>query len=214
MELTHDQKNYNLQKDRYIVAITGASGAIYAERLISYLIKQDKKIICLISPTGLKILKQELEWDMDNTDPKHMTQNLKDLFSANNDQLICYHYNDMMADIASGSSPFSAMIIVPCSMGSLARIAHGSSGNLIERTADVCIKEKRPFILVPRECPLNEIHLANMYTLSKIGATIIPPMPAFYYHPKNINDLVGYIVGKILDTLKIEHELYKKWNGA
>ncbi|MFH0926793.1 MAG: flavin prenyltransferase UbiX [bacterium] len=206
------------RQNRYVITITGASGSIYAERLIRFLLEAKKQVICLISSTGLKVVKEELNWDIDNRDAKDVGQRLRDIFFTNRDklqyedkQLIYYDNRDLLADIASGSNSIAAMIVIPCSMGTLARIAQGISSNLIERTADVCLKEKRPLIIVPRECPFNEIHIQNMLTLSRVGASIIPAMPAFYYHPKNIDELVGYVVGKVLSGLGIYHNLYEKW---
>ncbi len=121
------------------------------------------------------------------------------------------HPDDLFCGAASGSSAPDALVVCPCSMGTLARIACGISGNLIERSADVMLKERRPLLLVPRETPLSDIHLENMLKLSRAGARIIPAMPAFYGRPESVLDLVDFVVGKILDQLGIENDLYKRW---
>jgi 4-hydroxy-3-polyprenylbenzoate decarboxylase len=123
----------------------------------------------------------------------------------------CYNEKDMDAPFTSGSFKTDAMVIVPCSMKTLAAIASGFSGNLITRSADVMIKEKRKLILVPRETPLSPIHLGNMLKLSRLGVTILPAMPGFYHKPKGLGDIIDFVVGKILDSLNIENELYQRW---
>lgn len=120
--------------------------------------------------------------------------------------------DDLFAPVASGTSAPTHMVIVPCSMGTLARVATGISSNLLERSADVMIKQKKPLIVVPRETPLSSIHLKNMLTLSELGTTMIPAMPGFYFQPKSIDDLVNFVVGRILESLGLYHELYKPWN--
>jgi 4-hydroxy-3-polyprenylbenzoate decarboxylase len=121
--------------------------------------------------------------------------------------------DDLFFSSASGSAAPDTMIIAPCSMGTLARIAAGISGNLVERSADVMLKERRPLLLVPRETPFSEIHLENMLRLARAGARIIPAMPAFYHHPENIDDLVDFVVGKVLDQIGIDNELYRRWGN-
>jgi len=158
----------------------------------------DKKIEThlIISKAAEKIIEHELE------DTK---KDIKKLASH------VYPVDDLTAPIASGSFKTDAMIIIPCSMKTLAGIAHGYAENLILRTADVVLKEKRKLILVPRETPLNIIHLGNMLELAKQGVTIVPAMPAYYHKPKKISDIVDYVVGKVLDCLEIEHALFKRW---
>jgi 4-hydroxy-3-polyprenylbenzoate decarboxylase len=138
-------------------------------------------------------------------------QILAELFGAEEGQLLLYGKNDWLSPAASGSSAARAMVVCPCSMGTLSSIAHGSSDNLLERAADVIIKERRELILVPRETPYSTIHLENMAKLSKLGVVILPPNPGFYQHPKSIQDLVDFIVARILDQLNIEHRLLPAW---
>ena len=121
--------------------------------------------------------------------------------------------DDFSAAIASGSGAADAMVVCPCSMGTLARIAGGISANLLERAADVMLKERRPLILVPRETPLNEIHLENMLRLARMGARVVPAMPAFYNHPTSIDDMVDFMVGRVLDSLGMENKLYSRWGA-
>ena len=124
-----------------------------------------------------------------------------------------YQVNDLSAPIASGSFLVDGMAVVPCSMRTLAAIANGYTDNLIARAADVSLKERRTLVLVPRETPLNQIHLKNMLTLARAGAVILPASPGFYHSPKTINDLVDHVVGKVMDALHIEHKLFKRWAG-
>ena len=181
---------------RLIIAITGASGVVYGKRLLEVL--QNKKIEThlIMSKAAETIIKHELETTK---------KDIEKLAS------FVYSVNDLTAPIASGSFKTDAMVIVPCSMKTLAGIAHGYAENLILRGADVMLKEKRKLILVPRETPLNIIHLQNMLVLAKQGVMIVPAMPAYYHKPKNIRDVVNYVVGKILDCLEIEHTIFKRW---
>ena len=132
--------------------------------------------------------------------------------AENFSKLKIFANKNLFAPIASGSSAANKMVVVPCSMGTLSRIANGNSGNLVERSADVMLKQKRQLVLVPRETPLNSIHLGNMLKLSQNQVVILPPVPGFYQEPKSIEDLVDFVVGKILDSLEIEHKLCSRWN--
>ncbi|MDL1956864.1 MAG: UbiX family flavin prenyltransferase [Candidatus Desulfofervidus auxilii] len=180
----------------YILAITGASGAIYAKTLIEFFYKKNLPLICLVSEVGKKVWEWEIGISIEKTLPANITLHFE---------------NDWWAPIASGSVKVKGMVIMPCSMGTLAAIAQGLAHNLIQRTADVMLKEKKRLILVPRETPLNIIHLKNMLQLAKAGAIILPAMPGFYHKPKNIQDLINFIVGRVLDHLGLEHDLVKEW---
>jgi 4-hydroxy-3-polyprenylbenzoate decarboxylase len=184
---------------RLIVAITGASGVIYGKRLLEVLQNKKVETHLIISKAAEKIIEHELE-----TTKKDIEKLARYVYSI----------DDLTAPVASGSFRIDAMIIIPCSMKTLAGIAQGYSENLILRVADVTLKEKRRLILVPRETPLNIVHLRNMLDLARQGVTIVPAMPAYYHGPKRINDIVDYVVGKVLDCLEIEHALFKRWSGS
>jgi 4-hydroxy-3-polyprenylbenzoate decarboxylase len=181
-----------------IVAITGASGAIYGVRLLKALRTARVAVHLTISPTAEINLKLETG----------MTADALSKFAKH-----LYATTDLAAPISSGSFPIDGMAIVPCSTKTLAAVAHGYSDNLITRAAEVTLKERRTLVLVPRETPLNQIHLKNMLTLARAGAVILPASPGFYHAPKNIDELIDHIVGKIMDALHIEHSLYKRWTG-
>jgi flavin prenyltransferase len=195
-----------------VVAITGASGSIYGLRLVEELLKVDHRVTLLLTRSGLEVLRYEtgLNWEGGTSERKQL---MRDYFGGSQ-RLDHFDQADMFAPIASGSSAPEAMIIAPCSMGSAARIASGSSDNLIERVADVMLKEGRKLVMVPRETPFSQIHLANLLRLAQVGATILPAMPAFYHQPKSIDDLVAFVVGKILDNLHIEHQLFQRWGDG
>ncbi|MBT8171586.1 UbiX family flavin prenyltransferase [Candidatus Bathyarchaeota archaeon] len=179
------------------IAITGASGVIYGKRLLEELKAKSIETNLVISKAAQKIINIEL---------KISEKNFRKL--ANN----VYDPEDWNSPIVSGSFKNDGMIIVPCSMKTLAGIASGYAENVILRAADVTLKENKKLILVPRETPLNNIHLDNMLKLSKMGAIIVPSMPAFYQNPQTIKELVDFVVGRILDQLNIQHSLYKRWN--
>lgn len=191
-----------------IVAITGASGAQYAIRLLQALVDGGCRVHLTISEAGAKLLKHEMDIDVDlkNFSPNALT-------CRTTAQISYHHYEDIAAPIASGTSPIDAMVIVPCSMSTLAGVASGLANNLILRAADVTLKEGRKLILVPRETPLGTIALENMLRISRAGGCILPAMPAFYHGPKRIEDLVDFVVGKTLDRLGVEHELFPRWGA-
>lgn len=224
-----------------VLAITGASGAIYATRLLEVLINTGNDVHLSISPSAQLVLRQELgiHIDLDNfhessllldndksaSDSKlALTRALAGVASDDSSVLpggsiepgdvFYHHHEDMMAPIASGSFLTSGMVICPCSGGALSSVVHGASNNLIERAADVHLKERRKLILVPRETPLSGIHLANMKTLSDQGAVILPAMPAFYHNPLSIHDLIDFVVARICDQLGIEKPLTRRWGEA
>lgn len=197
-----------------VVAITGASGSIYAETLLRTLKSKDFKIYLSISKPGIEVLRQELGWELKGNEAE-ITLKLNELLGYPSDaQQVTYFDNqNLNALIASGSVKSIGMIVVPCSMSTLSGIANGYASNLIERAADVTLKEARPLIVVPRETPLNQIHLRNMLSLSEMGVHIVPAMPAFYTRPQTISELSNFVVGRVLDLIKIEHNLYRRWNG-
>jgi len=188
----------------YVVGITGASGSIYGIRLIQQLALKKHTVNVVVTSAGKMVMKEELGVSglgkMDKLGLSKVKNNIK-----------IWENNNFEAPFMSGSSAPEAVIIIPCSVGKLAAIANGISGNLVERTADVALKEKRQLILVVRETPLSLIHLENMVKVTRAGAQILPAMPAFYHHPKTIDDMVNFVVGKVLNLLRIEHNLFKSW---
>lgn len=181
---------------RLIVAITGASGVIYGIRLLEELKGMKHEVHLIVSENAKKIMRYETDYRFEEIISKA-------------DEV--YNENDMESRLASGSFMTDAMIICPCSLKTMAAISNGIAFNLITRAAICCLKENRKLIIVPRETPLDLISLENMLKLKKAGAVMLPAMPAFYHKPKDIDDLIKYVVGKILEQLGIEHSLYKKW---
>ena len=196
----------------YTIAISGASGAPYALRLLQALTKGGHSIYLTISGDGLSILNDETgmmlkgsETDIQYALEKHL--------EAKEGQITYFDEDNMYAPIASGSVKVDAMVVIPCSMKALASIAHGFASNLIERAADVMLKEKRKLIIVPRETPLSVIHLRNMLSLAEAGCQVIPAMPAFYHHPKRVSDMVDFIAGRVLDSMGVENDLSPRWGS-
>ncbi|HUI46159.1 MAG TPA: flavin prenyltransferase UbiX [Nitrospirota bacterium] len=194
----------------YTVAISGASGAPYALKLLQVLSKGGHSIYLSISGDGLSIMNDETglmlkgsETDIRIALEKHL--------EAKEGQIAYFNEGNMYAPIASGSVKVDAMVVIPCSMKTLASLANGFASNLIERAADVTLKEKRKLIIVPREMPLSAIHLRNMLTLAELGCHVIPAMPAFYHHPKRVSDMVDFVVGRVLDSMGIENDLSPRW---
>lgn len=195
----------------FALAITGASGAIYGLRLGEELLRAGARVSMLISAAGFAVLKEECGLDWARADS--VRDELSAYFRCDGAGLTFYAEDDFFAPIASGSSAPDAMVVAPCSMGTLSRISSGNSGNLLERTADVMLKEGRPLVLLPRETPLNAIHLEHMLALSRLGVRIVPAMPAFYQHPETLDDLVNFVVGKVLDSIGVEHTLFRRWGN-
>lgn len=193
---------------RWIVGITGASGSIYGIRLIEELLRSGFQVHLVITEAGWRVLKEELDWET-----TRRTAALEQQFgeSLKNGTLVFHPNADIGASIASGSFRVEGMLIMPCSMGTLASIANGISNNLMSRAADVMLKEGRKLLLVPRETPLHAIHLENMLTLARLGVRIVPAMPAFYYKPQSMEEMVDFLVGKVLDSIGVEHDLYRRW---
>lgn len=196
----------------FAVAITGASGAVYGLRVAGELLAAGERVSLLITSAGFAVLKEEcgLDWGGAGAGLPDL---LRTHFHYQGEGLEFYAEDHLLAPIASGSSAPDAMIVVPCSMGTLSRISCGNSGNLLERAADVMLKEGRPLVLVPRETPLNAIHLEHMLKLSRLGVKIVPAMPAFYQHPRSLEDLVDFMVGKVLDSVKVENRLFRRWGN-
>ncbi len=193
----------------FIVAISGASGGIYGLRLIEELLLSKYRVYLCVSEQALSILKTETGVSWHGRSASDIERKIQKYFSSKN---VKYYNNDnLYAPISSGSFLSDGMFVVPCSMKTLAGIANGYAKNLIERSADVMLKEGRKLVLAPRETPFSAIHLENMLKLAKLGVKIVPPVPAFYYKPKNINEIVDFAVGKILDNAGIRHNLFKRW---
>lgn len=220
-------------KHNIVLGITGASGAIYAVRLLDVLLRSDCDVQLSISPAGQAVLKHELGLEVD-LDSFHLEDLLPDRerLAAGQCSVLAealgrpstpmpggqargtatYHaYRDLMAPIASGSSLTAGMVVCPCSGGTLSAIAHGASENLIHRAADVHLKERRKLILVPRETPLSTVHLDNMRRATEAGAVVLPAMPGWYHGVQSLGDVVDFIVARICDQLGIEHALMRRW---
>jgi 4-hydroxy-3-polyprenylbenzoate decarboxylase len=197
-------------QSRILVAVTGASGSIYAERLVEALTSTVDRVYVIATETGKKVVAHELAG---NKEGFSLSAILNREARPLSDKIRVFANDDLFSPVASGSSAPTGMVVVPCSMGTLGRIAGGMSTNLIERAADVMLKESKPLVICPRETPLNRIHLTNMIHLVDAGAKILPPVPAFYNKPKTIDDLVNFVVGRILAALNIESELMTRWNS-
>ena len=198
----------NSKQRRVSLAITGASGVCYGLRILEVLSKRGHRVDLMISKSALKCL--QVECDL----PAHPKEILQAL-DVDRENIQLHQVENIASSLASGSSvrDLHAGLIIPCSMGTAARIAFGNSSNLIERHADVLIKERIPLVLVPRETPLSSLHLENLLKLSRLGCYIVPAMPGFYHRPKSKEDLVDHLVGKVLDTVKLDHDLYQRWQG-
>ncbi|WP_297212985.1 MULTISPECIES: UbiX family flavin prenyltransferase [Thermodesulfovibrio] len=189
---------------KYVVAITGASGIVYGMTLMIFLAKA-YNVDLIISESAFSVMSHELSPEL--KDIESVKLKTKDL------DVRVYSERDFYAPIASGSNKIDGMFIVPCSMKTLSAIASGFADNLITRAADVMIKEGRKLIVSPREMPFSSIHLENMLKLSRLGVVIAPPVPAFYHNPQGLEDMINFVVGKLLDLMGIENDLYRRWNG-
>ncbi len=191
---------------RYILAITGASGPVFGMRVLGELLKTCHVHLVISQNTFPIILKETgADWSNDTQ------YSVRKHFAT--DRLYFHDDKDMEAPVASGSFKTSGMLIVPCTMKTLSGVANGYANNLIERAADVTIKEGRPLLLSPREMPFSAIHLENMLKLARLGVRIAPPVPAFYHDPKDLDDIIDFVAGKILDNFGVEHELFKRWKS-
>lgn len=192
---------------RLVLALTGASGSIYGLRLLRHLTSAGVPVTLIASGTGRQVSLHET--GVDPADPAALSS----VEGVVGGLVTLRDPSDLFAPEASGSHPCDGMVVAPCSMGTAARIAHGISSSLIERVADVMLKEGRPLILVPRETPLSTIHLENLLTLSRAGGVIVPAMPAFYHRPGSVEELVDFVCGKVMDRLGIHHSLFTRWGG-
>jgi 4-hydroxy-3-polyprenylbenzoate decarboxylase len=181
---------------RLVIGISGASGALLGIKLLEFLNGTEYETHLIVTSTAEKIIPQETEYKVE--DVRKLATKV-------------YDNSDFFAPIASGSFKIEGMVVIPCSMKTLGGIASGFSDNLLLRTSDVCLKERRKLVLVARETPLSLIHIKNMSKATKAGAVVLPPMLSFYSKPKSIEDMVNYIIGKVLDVLGIENELYERW---
>jgi 4-hydroxy-3-polyprenylbenzoate decarboxylase len=193
----------------WVVGVTGASGAVYARRLLQTLLQADVEVHLSISPAAAEVFLQELDLKLDLTAFRP-----EQLLGDENKQATKLHYHpylDLLAPIASGSFRTAGMIICPCSGGTLSAIAHGADQNLIQRSASVHLKERRKLILVPRETPLSLPMIENLRAATLAGAVILPAMPGWYHQPTSLDDLVDFVVARILDQADIPHQLSRRW---
>ncbi len=181
---------------RVIVGVSGASGAIYGIRLLQELRRAGVETHLVLSPWAREIIRQETDFRPEEVEA------LAD---------VCYDPRNQAAAISSGSFLTAGMVVAPCSMKTVAAIAHGFADNLLARAADVCIKEQRKLILVPRETPLSAIHLENLLRLARLGVVVLPPVPAFYHRPNSLSDVIDQTVARVLDQLGVSHALIKRW---
>jgi 4-hydroxy-3-polyprenylbenzoate decarboxylase len=199
-----------MKSKQITLAWTGASGAPYGVRLLEILLKQEFEVYLLISSAAQVVLKTEHHLSI-SSQPEKAKAQLLDHLNYPQGKLTVFSKQDWFSPVASGSAAPKQMIVCPCSAGSLASIAHGLSDNLIERAADVVIKERGQLILVVRETPFSTLHLENMHKLSQMGVTIMPAAPGFYHQPTSISDLVDFMVARVLDHCDIEHNLVQRW---
>lgn len=208
---TRIQNNKQTNPSRpVVVAITGASGVRYALRLLEVLLKAGETVYVLISKAGRLVMAMEEGLKL-GSKPQQQAKVLQAYFQVSAEQLYVFGEQDWLAPPASGSAKIKGMVVIPCTTGTLAAIAAGISQNLINRAADVCLKERRPLILLVRETPFSSLHLENMLRLSQAGAVIMPANPGFYYQPQQIDDLIDFMVARVLDHLAIEQDLLPEW---
>ena len=194
------------------VALTGASGMPYGIRLIECLLAAGVEVWLLVSSVAQIVARQEMDLRLP-AQPAELEAALRSRFAGTPGRLRVFGRDQWFAPPASGSNPADAMVICPCTMGTLAAIAAGLASSLIERAADVSLKEGRPLVLVPRETPLSVLHLENMLRLARAGAVILPPSPGFYTHPQTVADMVDFVVARVLDQLGVAHTLLPRWGA-
>ena len=197
---------------RVSLAITGASGVQYALRLLECLVAQKVQVLVMISKAAQVVTAAETEIKLPGT-PEAQGSFLTELYGAAEGQIRVFGRENWFAPVASGSGAPSSMVICPCSTGTLSAVATGASNNLIERAADVTLKERRKLILVPREAPYSEIHLEHMLKLTRMGAVVVPASPGFYHKPESVNDMVDFIVARILSQLDLQQDLMPAWGN-
>jgi len=206
-------ENSNRFKSRVTLAITGASGVQYAFRLLDVLVQQNIQVLLMISKAAQVVIATESDFKIPGStqlQQEYLTQK----YAAKSQQIIVFAKEQWMAPVASGSGSPNTMVVCPCSTGSLSAIANGASNNLIERAADVVLKERKKLILVPREAPYSEIHLEHMLKLTRMGAVIIPASPGFYHKPETIDDLIDFVVARILSQIGLEQDLMAQWGSG
>ncbi|HVK19596.1 MAG TPA: flavin prenyltransferase UbiX [Fimbriiglobus sp.] len=194
-----------------VLAVTGASGSPYAVRLLEVLLRAGRTVHLTVSPAAAEVFVQEFGRRLDLTRFDAATFLGEQATGLDLSALRYHHHRDFSAGIASGSYLTAGMAVCPCSMGTVAAIAHGLSENLIHRAADVHLKERRKLVLVPRETPLGLVQLRNLTAAAEAGAVILPAMPAFYTLPRSVGDMVDFVVGRVCDQLAVEHQLLKRW---
>lgn len=193
------------------LALTGASGMPYGLRLLEHLLAAGCRVQLLYSQAAQVVARQEMDLELPSRPAETKAALLARYPAVDPEKLFVFGREEWFAPVASGSNPPDAMVICPCSMGTLAAIAQGLADNLIERAADVVLKEGRKLILVPRETPLSAIHLENMLRLARAGAVILPPSPGFYHRPENVAEVVEFVVARVLDQLAVPHALMQRW---
>ncbi len=192
------------------LALTGASGMPYGMRLLQCLLQSGVRVNLVYSQAAQIVMKQEMDFTLPAR-PQDAEKMLKERLGKFKGELNVYGIQDWYAPMASGSNPGDGMVVCPCTMGTLGKIAGGISDDLICRAADVMLKEKRTLILVPREMPFSAIHLENMLRLAHAGAVIMPPNPGFYHHPQSVQEIVDFVVARVMDHLEVEQDLIGKW---
>ena len=195
----------------WILAITGASGAIFGTRVLEELLAKGNRVHVLISSQAFGIIHSETGFDLRGKTDADVQKALCRAFKSDN--VFFHSEGNLHAPISSGSYRTDGMLVVPCSMKTLAAISYGLADSVITRAADVCLKEGRPLLLCPREMPFSAVHLENMLRLARLGVKIAPPVPAFYQKPESLEDIVNFIAGKILDAVGIENDLFDRWKG-
>lgn len=193
------------------LALTGASGMPYGLRLLECLLQADCRVQLLYSQAAQIVARQEMNFELPSRPADAKAALISRFPAVDRDKLQVFGREEWFAPVASGSNPPDAMVICPCSMGTLAGIAQGLSDNLIERAADVVLKEGRKLVIVPRETPFSAIHLENMLRLNRAGAVILPPSPGFYHHPQSVQDIIDFVVARMLDQIRVPHQLMQRW---